>query len=140
MPYTTRTEIPDEVNNFYDRTLLERLLPLLVYTKFGQIRDIPRKSGTNTIKFRRYSSLSVATTPLTEGTTPTGSQLSVTDITADVLQYGDFVTVTDVVNYESEDAVLTEAAQVLGEQAAKTLDNLARDVITAGTTVNAFAY
>lgn len=52
----------------------------------------------------------------------------------------DFVTLTDVVNYESEDAVLTEAAQVLGEQAAKTLDNLARDVITAGTTVNAFAY
>lgn len=133
--YTTKTEIPDEVNNFYDRTLLERLLPLLVYTKFGQVRDIPRKSGTNTIKFRKYSSLSAATTALTEGTTPVGSQLSVTDITADVLQYGDFVTLTDVVNYESEDAVLTEAAQVLGEQAALTLDRLARDVITAGTTI-----
>ena len=47
----------------------------------------------------------------------------------------DFVTVTDVVNYESEDAVLTEAAQVLGEQAALTLDRLARDIITAGTTI-----
>jgi N4-gp56 family major capsid protein len=88
MPYTTKTEITDEVNNFYDRTLLERLLPLLVYTKFGQVRDIPRKSGSNTIKFRKYSSLSAATTALTEGTTPVGSQLSVTDITADVLQYG----------------------------------------------------
>jgi len=136
MPYTTKIEIPDEVNNFYDRTLLERLLPLLVYTKFGQVRDIPRKSGSNTIKFRKYSSLAVATTALTEGTTPVGSQLSVSDITADVLQYGDYVTLTDVVNYESEDAVLTEAAQVLGEQAALTLDNLARDVVTAGTSVS----
>jgi N4-gp56 family major capsid protein len=135
MSYTTKTEISDEVNNFYDRTLLERLLPLLVYTKFGQVRDIPRKSGSNTIKFRKYSSLSAATTALTEGTTPVGSQLSLTDITADVLQYGDYVTLTDVVNYESEDAVLTEAAQVLGEQAALTLDNLCRDTVVAGTTV-----
>lgn len=135
MAYTTRTQISDEVNNFYDRTLLERLLPLLVYTKFGQVRDIPRKGGSNTIKFRRYASLSVATTALTEGTTPAGSQLSVTDITADVSQYGDYVTLTDVVNYESEDPVLTEAAQVLGEQAAKTLDELCRDVVVAGTTV-----
>jgi len=88
MPTTTRTQIDQEVNNYYDRTLLERLLPLLVYTRFGQIRDIPRKSGTNTIKFRRYSSLSAATTALTEGITPVGSQLSITDITADVSRYG----------------------------------------------------
>jgi len=135
MAYTTKTQIPDEVNNYYDRTLLERLLPLLVHTKFAQIRDIPRKSGSNTIKFRKYSALTVATTPLTEGTTPAGSQLSVTDITADALQYGDYVTLTDVVNYESEDAVLTEAAEVLGEQAAKSLDELCRDVLAAGTTV-----
>lgn len=51
------------------------------------------------------------------------------------MQYGDYVTVTDVVSYESIDAVLTEAAQVLGEQAANTLDQLCRDTVTAGTTV-----
>ena len=135
MAYTTKTEIPDEVNNYYVRTLLERLLPLLVHTKFGQVTDIPRKSGSNTIKWRRYNSLSAATTPLTEGTTPDGSQLSVTDITADVLQYGDFLLITDVVDYESQDAVLTEANQVLGEQAGLTLDELARNVLVAGTTV-----
>lgn len=135
MSYTSKTQIPDEVNNFYNRSLLERLLPLLVFTKFGQVKDIPAKSGSNTIKFRKYASLAVATTALTEGTTPAGSQLSVTDITADVLQYGDFITLTDVVSYESIDPVLTETAQVLGEQAALTLDTLAREVVNAGTTV-----
>lgn len=88
MAYTTKTQISDEVSAFYDRTLLERLLPNLVHTKFGQVRDIPRKSGSNTIKFRKYDALSTNTTALTEGTTPAGTQLSVTDITADVLQYG----------------------------------------------------
>ena len=135
MANTTRTEIPREVNNFYDRVLLERLRPYLQFLRFGQIRDIPRKAGTNTIKFRRYNALSPATTPLTEGTTPAGSQLSVTDITATVSAYGDYITITDVVNYESPDAVLTEAAEVLGEQAADTLEALARDVLSAGTTV-----
>ncbi len=132
---TTKTQITDEVNVFYVRTLLERALPNLVYTKFGQVRDIPRNAGTNTIKFRKYTALSAATTALTEGTTPTGSQLAVTDITADVLQYGDYVTVSDIVTYESQDAVLTETAQMQGEQVGLTLDTLCRDTLAAGSTV-----
>lgn len=135
MPNTSRTQIPAEVNNFYDRTLLERVMPLLTHLAWAQVRDIPRNAGTSTIKFRRYSNLAVATTPLSEGITPAGSSLSVTDVTATALQYGDFVTVTDVLNYESEDPVLMEAAEVLGDQAAETLDNLGRDIITAGTSV-----
>jgi N4-gp56 family major capsid protein len=61
--------------------------------------------------------------------------MSVTDITATVKQYGDYVTLTDVVQYESPDANLMETAEVLGEQAGETLDILTRDVLTAGTNV-----
>lgn len=136
MANTTRTQIPAEVNNFYDRTLLMRALPQFLHTKWAQIRDIPRNAGTSTIKFRRYGNLSAATTALTEGTTPAGSQLSVTDITATALQYGDYVTLTDVLNYESQDPVLMEAAEILGDQAADTLDQLTRDVLVAGTSVS----
>jgi N4-gp56 family major capsid protein len=135
MPINTKTEIPDETTSYYDRTLLERLLPLLCYTKFGQVKDIPAKSGSNTIKFRRYNSLASNTTALTEGVTPVGKSGSVTDITADVLQYGDYMEVSDVVQYESEDAVLTEFAQLLGEQAGESIEELARDVLVTGSTV-----
>ena len=88
MPTTTRTQIPAEVNNFYDRTLLERAKALMVHTRWAQVRDIPRNAGTSTIKFRRYANLAAATTPLQEGVTPVGSQLSSTEITAVVKQYG----------------------------------------------------
>lgn len=132
---TTRTQIPAEVNNFYSRTLLMRAVPLFLHTRFGQVRDIPQNAGSSTIKFRRYGNLSAATTALTEGVTPVGSQMSVTDITATVAQYGDFVTFTDVVSYESQDPVLTEFAEILGDQAGDTLDRIARDVLAAGTTV-----
>ena len=132
---TSTTQIPAEVNNFYDRTLLYRAIPLFVHTKWAQIRDIPRKAGTLTIKFRRYGNLTAATTPLSEGITPVGSQLSVTDITATVAQYGDFITVTDVLDFESQDPVLMEAAEILGDQMGDTLDQITRDILAAGTNV-----
>lgn len=135
MAATTTTQIPAEVNNFYDRTLLFRAVPLFLHTRWAQVRDIPRKAGTTTIKFRRYGNLTAATTALSEGITPAGSQLSTTDITATALQYGDFVTITDVVDYSSQDPVLMEAAEILGDQMGDTLDQLTRDVLNAGTNV-----
>jgi N4-gp56 family major capsid protein len=58
----------------------------------------------------------------------------VTDVTATVLQYGDYVTLTDVVQMETYDPILTETAEVLGEQAGDTLDQLCRAVLVATTT------
>ena len=135
MGNTNTTVIPAEVNNFYDRTLLLRAIPLFVHTRWAQVRDIPRKAGTTTIKFRRYGNLTAATTALSEGVTPVGSQLSVTDITATVLQYGDYITITDVLDYQSQDPVLMEAAEILGDQMGDTIDQLTRDVLNAGTNV-----
>lgn len=135
MANTTRTQIPAEVSAFYDRTLLFRAVPLFIHTRWAQVRDIPRNAGVNIIKFRRYGNLTAATTALSEGITPSGSQLSVTDITATVAQYGDYVTITDVVDYESQDPVLMETAEILGDQMGDTLDQLTRNVIAAGTNV-----
>ena len=133
---TTRTEIPAEVNNFYNKVLLDRATPALLHNRFAQVKDLPRNAGTNVIKFRRYGVLTAATTALTEGVTPSGSQLSTTELTATVLQYGDYVTVTDIVDMQSYDPVLTGVAEdLLGDQAGLTLDNLCRDVIAATTTI-----
>lgn len=130
----TTSTISHAVNNWYDRALLVRLLPLLVHDRWAQIRDIPR-NNTNVIKFRRYNSLSMNTTPLTEGITPAGTNLSITDVTATVLQYGDYVTLSDWLQMTTLDPVLVETAAVLGEQAGKSLDTITRDVMHSGTHV-----
>jgi len=135
MATTTTTQITPEVNNYYDTLLLKRAVPKFLHMMFGQQRPIPSNSGTKVIKFRRYGNLSAATTPLTESITPGGSSLSATEITATVDQYGDYVTVSDVLDFTSKDAVLTEATEILGDQAGDTLDQLTRDVLAAGTSV-----
>jgi len=134
MPLTTVTEVSHAVNYFYDRVLLRKAVPLFVHTRWAQIRDIP-KGNTNVIKFRRYTLLTAATTALTEGVTPTGSQLAITDVPATVLQYGDYVTLTDLLVLTTLDPVLTETAELLGIQYADTIDQLTRDVLVAGTTI-----
>lgn len=131
---TGTSQVTYAINNFYDRVLLERAVPSFIHTRFAQVRDIP--SGmTNVIKFRRYTNLTAATTPLVQGVTPTGSQLAVTDLTATVSQYGDYVTLTDFLEMTTLDPVLTETAELLGDQAGDTLDQLTRDILVAGTTV-----
>lgn len=134
-PDTYRADIPAEVNNFYDAVHLTQALPLNIHGLFGQMRNIPSKSGTNVIKFRRYGVLASATTALTEGVTPTGKSLTVSDVTATVSQYGDFTRISDVVDTQSIDPILTDAAEQLGIQTGITNDELTRDIIAAGTTI-----
>lgn len=87
------------------------------------------------IKFRRYGLLTANTTALTEGVTPSGTSLSVTDLSATVAQYGDYVTVTDVLQFSTFDPLMTQTSKLLGQQAANSLDQICRDVMVAGSTI-----
>ncbi len=123
-----------EMKTFYDRVLLTRTVPKLVHTKFGQRRGIPERAG-RIIEFRSFAGLAVATTPLTEGVLFTSlKDLTVTAITATVAQYGDAVGFSDLISTTTIDPILTETAEILGEQAGETIDEVVREVLAAGTT------
>jgi len=128
------TQIDPAVATYYDRVLLRRGTPFKNHALFAQRRSIKKREG-NTLKFRRYGALAPATTPLTEGVTPSGKTISKTDITATIKQYGDYVHYSDVVSLTNQDATLTEFTGILGDQSGETLDILARDVYVAGTGV-----
>ena len=131
---TTDAALSPEMKTYYDRALLERAAPRLVHAQFGQERPIPRNGG-KTIEFRRFASLGASTTALTEGVTPAGQALSVSAITATIAQYGGFVEGSDLLDLTAIDPVLTETAQLLGEQAGESLDTIVRDILHAGTSV-----
>jgi N4-gp56 family major capsid protein len=123
------------MKTFYDRVLIKRTLPKLVHAKFGQRKSIPANRG-RIVEFRSFAGLAVATTPLTEGVLFTDlKDLTVTAITATVAQYGDAVGFSDLVTTTTIDPLLTETAEIQGEQAGETIDTIVRDVLAAGTTV-----
>lgn len=126
--------MPVQNKKFYNRTLLKRMLPYLVFLRYGQKKTLPKNEG-DTISFRRVESLAPATTPLTEGVTPEGSKITISEVTATVQQYGDFVEVSDKLDLIGIDPVITETSEILGEQAGLTIDNVVRNVVCTGTTV-----
>jgi len=87
------------------------------------------------IVFLRLAALAVATTPLSEGVTPSGKKAALSQIYATVKQYGDFLTTTDWAETTGLSPVLIELGELLGEQMGLTDDTLARDVLNAGTSV-----
>lgn len=114
------------------KEMLKRGLPLLVLEKFMQAVPLP-KNETLSVLFRRYESLGLALTPLTEGVTPTSKKLTKTDVTATLVQQGSLVELTDVINDTHEDAVQNETVQLSGEEAAQTIETLRFNVLKAGT-------
>jgi len=131
---TGTSDVAVNLQGHYDRNLLERALPALIHDRFLQIRPLPKNKGTR-VNFRRYGSLAVSTTPLTEGVTPTGKKLTTTDVYALVKQYGDFITISDWISLTGLDPILVESGEILGEQMGLTVDTLNRDVLIAGTSV-----
>ena len=131
---TGTSDVNVNLQGHYDRNLLERALPSLIYGRFAQTRPLPKNAGTR-INFRRYGSLAVNTTPLGEGVTPTGKKLTTTDIYANIKQYGDFITISDWISMVGLDPILIEGGEILAEQMGLTIDTLDRDVYIAGTNV-----
>ena len=131
---TTQESLSAEMKTFYDMTLIDEASANLVHDQFGQKRPIPANGG-KTIEFRKFSPLAKATTPITEGVTPAGKDLTVTSLTATVNQYGDYIVQSDVLELTALDNTIPEATKLLGKQAGSTLDTVVRDVLQSGTNV-----
>jgi N4-gp56 family major capsid protein len=125
---TSTVQVDPAVGIFYERTLLQPNFPKYIFNRFAQKFSISSKSG-KTIKWRRYSRYSAATTPLTEGITPNGHRQAKVDLLATASQYGDFAIITDVVDLTVEDANITIEVSLQNDQQLNTNDVLTRDVL-----------
>ncbi len=132
-PNTTES-LSAEMKTYYSDYLIDNAVPNLVHDQFGQKQAIPANGG-KTINFRKFVPFSKANKPLTEGITPDGGSLSVTNVTAEVAQYGYYVTLSDMLMLTAVDNTLVETTRLLGSQAGSTLDTVTREVLNSGTNV-----
>lgn len=129
-----QNQLSAEDKTFYERALLERLLPQLNFYKDAQKKKLPKNQG-RTMNFRKFNSLTAPSASLTEGITPDGNDLNVTTVTATVEQEGDFVLISDLIQMTGIDPVLTETSLLLGEEAGVVVDNRIQTAISGGTNV-----
>ena len=135
MPMTTTGDISQRTAGHIAKQLLERAQPLILLGRFGQCKPLP-KNETKKMKFRGYDHLPNQPKPLTEGVTPAASQPTYHDIEADIVQYGDWVELTDVLTDTHEDPLIPEFSDILGEQSAIMIERVNAGILTAGTNVH----
>ena len=123
-----------EIKTYYSDYLIELAEAQLVHDQFGQKRNIP-SGGGKTIEFRQFTPLAKITDALVEGVTPDGQTLDTSTLTATVKQYGGYVIITDMLDLTAIDNIKTEATQLIGSQAGRSLDTVVREVLNGGTNV-----
>lgn len=114
--------------------LLERALPNMCLSRFGQMQPVPKNKSTN-VTWRRYNGFKPSLVPLVEGVTPAPNFITKTDVSAVLRQYGERAQLSDVILDTHEDPVLMENADIMGEAAAQLAEIVIYNAIKAGTNV-----
>lgn len=130
----TGNDLSVEMKTYYDTELIEMAAAQLIHNQFGKKKPIPAGRG-KTVEWRKWSNFSKALTALVEGVTPDGNMLNVSNITKEVAQYGDYTTISDVLELTAIDDVVLEATGKHGENAGLTIDTITRNEIQTGSQV-----
>ncbi len=122
--------------DYYDRQLLEGAKTRFVFTKYGQKRTVPLNNGKH-VEFRRWNLFDIDDNmcALEEGKTPEGQSLSQSSVEASLSQYGAYVEISDMLEDTAYDKVLSDSAELLGEQIGTVMEWVTRDAVCSGTNV-----
>ena len=119
--------------------IADETLPLarrqLVAYQFGDPLTLPKGRGTS-YTATRYNRVPLPFAPLSEGVPPIGQTMTIAQVTATALQWGDKITITDVAELTIKHPLVAKAKELLGLQIGETLDRNTFNNLLAGTQVN----
>ena len=130
----TTAGLSAEMKTYYGMELLENAKQQLVHNQFAATKGLPAGGG-KTVEWRKFGAFDKALKHLTEGETPDGSGISVSYITKELAQYGDYTTVSDMLDLTAIDDVVLEITDRHGSNMGLTLDTVTRNEIQQGKQV-----
>lgn len=133
MATNTTSTLSGELLLYLEKRFLERSRAAIIFAE-GAIREtIPVNSGKQ-VTFNRYAPIAVAAA-ISEGVNPTTVSPTGTQVTAALIQYGQVTAITDLLYVTSIDRAAKEKTDLMAQNMAETLDQLVRDELFAGGTV-----
>lgn len=111
--------ITEKITRFYD---------------LGDKAKLPSHSS-KTFQFTRYDRLPLPQVGLTDGTTPASRTLAISTVSAVAEQWGDLVSITDVVDLTIKHKAFQKAIELVGKQSAETVEREIFETLLAGTTL-----
>ncbi len=118
---------------FYDRVFLTRAMIELRHDFGAQVRPVPMNAGKS-IVWTRFTPLAIITSALSEGANPTASDMSATQVSATLAEYGNYTTVSSLYSMTSIETGLKEHIEVHGQNAGESIDQLIRTELATNAT------
>ena len=131
--FDANNSLTPTMKEFYDTELLENARDQLIFAQLGRKQALPANHG-RTVEWRKFNTLPDFA-QLQEAVIPTGEKLGMTAITVSLAQYGEFFTVSDLLDLHALDDVILGGTEELGAAGGRTMDLLVRNVLKAGTNV-----
>lgn len=123
------------INAHIAKELLVLAKKAVVFQQLGETAKMPAGEG-KTFQFNRYERLALPLNPLTEGTDPDSSTMSLATVSAVNDQWGAYIVLTDVAKLTIKHPLLETAIELLGYQAAELVDREIINVLLDGTSVS----
>ena len=120
----TTTQTQYLLGTYYDKVLLERLIPQTRFYEHATKKPLPKGEG-KVVKWSAYKNAPEGSS-LTEGTIPTATPLSTFNVTATLVQKGMYTSVSDLLVLTAIDDNIKSAAEILSDSLAKTIDSYIR--------------
>jgi N4-gp56 family major capsid protein len=128
----TTAVLAPEVQTYYEKVFLERGNYALVLDQGAQKRTQAGGAG-RTINFTRRDNIAITSTPLTEGTNPSGSAISSSTVSVTLSEYGFSTTTSKLVSLVGIDQNMKETVEQVGQQQGETLNRVVRTELENGT-------
>lgn len=131
----TGTTITYDQEKYLSAKLIARSYLKLVFSSLMDKEQQPEGTG-RTAYFVRYKRMNVPLVPLADdGADPTDSAFSLEQVSVSLDEWGDVVKITNVAKLTAAHPVMTQALELLADNAARVMDREIGIVLMAGTNV-----
>jgi N4-gp56 family major capsid protein len=133
---STNTGNLDLAKQAYDRLARFALRPELYFDNVADVKPTNQSMPGSSVIFPIISDLAVASSPINESTDVTPQSISQSTVTVSLAEYGNSVLTTAALRGEAYVEIDPVVANVIGYNAGVSIDEVARDVLKAGTNVS----
>lgn len=129
---TTTTFASDTPTEWFKAEVLERSERYQVFPRYGMQVKLPGGQG-DTVQFVRYNRPGAPSTTLEEGVTPDGQDVTISEVTCQVDQWGGYFTLSDKAILQTMHGPFEQVAELAAEQWGIVRDRECQRVLRRGT-------
>lgn len=135
---STTSTLSQLMQTYYDRLFIDIAKHTLIHEQGGQMRPLPKGEG-KVVYFQRYTPLALITAQITEGSNPSAVNLSATNVSGTVSEFGSYTSISKLLKLTAVDRNMEGAVEVMAQNAGESRDQMVRNKALKASNTDQYA-